>query len=181
MSIASLVCRCLFMLVASSLLAAAAAHAESVYRCRGADGALAYQDRPCAKAQGQTQVELAPVPPSAPSPDYGAPAARTRTSADGRRAASPRRAASAPSSFECRATNGEVFYRHSACPKSIATRGEGGRRRGGGANLVPVSATPLTRSEACKRIGGAGRSGRERDERVSTYERNAGRDPCRRY
>ena len=46
-------------------------HAESVYKCRGADGAIAFQDRPCAASQAQSLVEIAPPPPAAPSPDYG--------------------------------------------------------------------------------------------------------------
>jgi len=36
----------------------------------------------------------------------------------------------------------------------------------------------------CRRLaraGSIGRAGHERDEIVSTYDRNLGRDPCRRY
>jgi hypothetical protein len=47
---------------------------------------------------------------------------------------------------------------------------------------VSVTAIALPRDEACRRMaaaGSIGRAGREHDERVSTYDRNAGRDPCR--
>lgn len=162
------------------LLAAAAAKAESVYRCRDASGSIAYQDGPCADAQRQIRVELIPAPPAAPSPDYGVahPTPPTRASRASRRG----RPGAEPSSYECRAANGEVFYRHSACPRSIPASDPGGRRRSGEASSAAVTATPLTRREACRRLaaaGSIGRSGRDRDERVTTYERNAGRDPCR--
>ena len=87
-------------------------------------------------------------------------------------------------SWECRGADGALFYRHASCPKSIA----GGRSpmaaRKGGAKPVAVSATPLPRAEACRglaRAGSIGRSGHEHDETVSTYDKNAGRDPCRHY
>jgi hypothetical protein len=91
-----------------------------------------------------------------------------------------------PVSYECRADNGEVFYRHGACPRTIATAGAASRHgaRAGEARTAAVTAVPLPRGEACRRIaaaGSIGRAGRARDERVSTYERNAGRDPCRRF
>jgi hypothetical protein len=164
-------------------LAAAAARAESVYRCHGTDDQVAYQDRPCAGAQRQTRIELAAVPPAAPSPDYGVSVpVRAKGSTRGSRAAAGGAGRRMPGSYECRATNGEVFYRHSACPKSITVSGHGGGGRGGGGASVAVTATPLTRADACRRLaaaGSIGRSGRDRDERVTTYERNAGRDPCR--
>ncbi|RYD14485.1 MAG: hypothetical protein EOP90_12635 [Lysobacteraceae bacterium] len=87
-------------------------------------------------------------------------------------------------SFECRATNGEVFYRHARCPGSIPAGASARRPSRGAAGSVGVRATPVPRREACRRIeAGArsGRAGRERDETVTTYERNLGRDPCRRF
>lgn len=167
------------------LSAVGSAQAAPVYKCLGADGNVAYQDRPCAATQRQASVELAPAPPPAPSPDYGVavPAGAARGVSRG----VSRAARAEPQSYECRAANGEVFYRHSACPKSIAgTRLESAanRRQRGGPESIPVSAVPLSRGEACKRLasaGSIGRRGRERDERVSTYERNQGRDACRRY
>lgn len=165
------------------LLAAASAQAGSVYRCRGTDGRVAYQDRPCTGAQQQTRIELATPPAPAASPDYGVTAAaRPKSSSRGLRASGRAGARGESSSYECRGANGEVFYRHWACPKSIPAPGAGGRRRSGEASSVAVTAAPLTRAEACRRLaaaGSIGRRGRDRDERVTTYERNAGRDPCR--
>lgn len=165
------------------LIAAAGVHAESVYKCRGADGNLAFQDRPCAGTRQQSQFELAPAPPSAPSPDYGVASSGRAKAATGGRSFAVRNVGRAEAqSYECRAANGEVFYRHSGCPKSITQSNPGRQRRGSDSSSVSVSAIALTRSEACKRqasAGSIGRGGRERDERVSTYERNAGRDPCR--
>lgn len=163
-------------------LAAAPARAESVYRCRHADGSLAYRDSPCADAQRQTRVELAPAPPPAASPEYGTGKARSATAPRSRRAAAHGDGRAEAPSYECRAANGEVFYRHSTCPASIADTDPGRPRRGAGSSSVAVSGVALTRKEACRRLaaaGSIGRRGRERDERVSTYERNAGRDPCR--
>jgi hypothetical protein len=96
-------------------------------------------------------------------------------------------------SYECRTGDGEVFYKHSGCPKSIrvaaahergrhGAAGRGARARGSGMRSMAVSARPLARSEVCKRLAGAGsigRAGREHDDIVSTYDRNVGRDPCR--
>jgi hypothetical protein len=47
-----------------------------------------------------------------------------------------------------------------------------------------VRSQALPRGEVCRRIaaaGSIGRAGHARDESVSTYDRNLGRDPCRYY
>ena len=88
-------------------------------------------------------------------------------------------------SYECRAANGEVFYRHGSCPHQITADGAGTasrKRSGGGSSSVSVTAEALPRGEVCRRMaaaGSIGRAGHERDENVSTYDRNLGRDPCR--
>jgi uncharacterized protein DUF4124 len=168
-------------------------HAEAVYKCSGADGAVAFQDRPCLRTQVESQVEIAPPPAPAASPEYrlasrsdrgeGA-AARTRTSRQANAGA-----AAEVVSYECRAANGELFYRHGACPHQITAKARGSngasrKRSGADAQTYAVSAQALSRKEVCRRIvsaGSIGRAGRERDESVSTYERNLGRDPCRRF
>jgi hypothetical protein len=171
--------------VPALLLAGAAfAHAGGVYRCRDAGGHLAFQDRPCAAGQEQREVAIAPAPPASPSPDYGLspprPAPGARTGRGGRTAARQDAGTRARArSWECRAADGAVFYRHGGCPHAIAGRAA---RSGRGAGSVPVTAIALPRDEACRRMaaaGSVGRAGREHDERVSTYDRNAGRDPCR--
>lgn len=178
------VCACTGLL----LLFAAAAHADPVYRCRNPRGEIAYQDHACAAGERQTEVALDPPPAAAPALTHE----RAHDTRERSRAREPahadRRSRGTDTrtvmSWECRA-DGEVFYRHGGCPKSIgASHGAtpGSRRGGKGAPAVTVTASPLPRAEACRRLAHAGgRSGREHDETVSTYERNAGRDPCRRY
>ncbi len=167
------------------------ANAESVYKCRDARGQVAYQDHACANAEQETQIEIAKAPPPARSPEY-AVASRARpvsradvmhvSSRHGRGRGNEREVMS----YECRASNGDVFYRHSGCPKSIKAQNiarAGGRGKQKSSDSVSVSAVTLSRSEACRRLaagGSIGRAGHEHDEQISTYDRNAGRDPCRR-
>lgn len=92
--------------------------------------------------------------------------------------------------WECRAADGEVFYRLSRCPASIAgdgvVRGDGDyttgkRRRGGAWGRIHVHGTRIERSEACEHIDAVtadSRDGHQHDERVSTYDHLMGRDPC---
>lgn len=167
------------------------AHAESVYKCRGADGLVAFQDHACAKTEVESQIEILPAPPPMPSPEYSVGSRTDRGARVGTRAGGSRQTGSKARtevvSYECRAANGELFYRHGACPKQITAKSSGGTsRRRSGADLQPfaVSAQPLSRTEVCQRLrsaGSIGRAGRERDENVSTYDRNLGRDPCRRF
>ena len=174
------------MLFAAAALCAAsrAAHAEAVYKCRAPDGAVAYQDRACAGGAVESNVEIAPAPPAAPSPDYGRDTHEARRSAHAtaapRAGARERREAL---SYECRAADGELFYRHDRCPGRItADSGSGKRGRGGASSTYAVTSEALPRGEVCHRIaaaGSIGRAGHARDENVSTYDRNLGRDPCR--
>jgi hypothetical protein len=154
-----------------------------------AQGALAYQQLPCAADQTEGSLRLAPEPAYAPSPQYRieAPTAQRVAYAARERRDSPERA----TSWECRASDGQVFYRHSTCPRSIAadatathiggrnpSRSNHGEVRGN----VPVTSRRIPREEACAQIhaaGAVGRSGHEHDDDVGTYERNLGRDPCR--
>ncbi|MEO7062258.1 MAG: DUF4124 domain-containing protein [Dokdonella sp.] len=171
---------------------ATTAHADSVYKCRDARGQVAYQDHVCADPTRQTLVEIAPAPTPSPAPDVARNAspraAQHNTVRTSRQHVKIR--ASETLSYECRAADGEVFYKHSGCPKTIAVapaneRRSSGRKsttRGGATHPTTVSTRPLPRAEACKRMasgGSIGRPGREHDDAVSTYDRNAGRDPCR--
>jgi hypothetical protein len=176
---------------------AAPAHALTIYKCTGAEGVIAYQATPCGGQQRGSTFALRPelaaaAAPAAARPDREAtrPSPRSRQPA----AAAPRRRArtaivsvTPDASWECRAANGDVFYQHSACPAAVAgsielrhaaTRG----RSRSSAAAIAVSGKPIARGDACRRIHAASasdRPGHERDEDVSTYERNLGRDPCR--
>ena len=176
-----------FGIVAALFLACAGtAQAATVYKCRDADGKVAYQDRACASSQTASQIELLPAPPVAPSPDYGR-AERERPSRKAVAARASGKARNEVVSYECRAANGEVFYRHGGCPKTVSAKANasGGKRsRGAASQTHAVSAEALARADVCRRMaaaGAIGRSGHERDDTVSSYERNLGRDPCRRF
>jgi len=159
---------------------AKSAQAESVFRCRGADGAIAFQDRPCANANAQSIVEIAPAPPVQPSPDYGVVRVREPRVAQAR---SSTRAPREAVSFACHAADGETFYRHGSCPKQIASSGSGGRGKSGAASkTIAVTAEAMPRADVCRELsrgGSIGRAGHEHDESMSSYDRNLGRDPCR--
>jgi len=153
-----------------ALLATSPLHAQSVLRCVDEHGAVAFQDHPCMAGQIQREVVIEPAPAYQPSPEYDTPRPQplrlvTRSTR--------RSAKTEPRSFECRAANGEVFFRHDRCPSSI--------RGARGTPSISVRASEVSRGEACRRIEHPARSGHERDDRVSTYERNLGRDPCRRF
>ena len=156
------------------------AMAQVVYRCQDAEGRIAYQDRACPDARRSSLVEIAPPPAASASPEYGSIAPAR---ADRRTPSSRASARTDAVSFECRADNGEVFYRHTGCPGSIRTDAAP-TRNGKAAASARVSAVRVPRRDACRRLaasGSIGRAGHARDERVSTYDRNAGRDPCRRH
>jgi len=171
-----------WLLILLLLGLAGGVRAASVYKCTDAHGAIAYQQLPCAEAARESTVEIAAAPAYAKSPEYAferppptAPLRATRTS----------RREAEPMSYECRTADGQVFYRHSACPHSVsassagAAQGRGGRS---GTASAAVSSSRVPRDEACRHIHGAGaigRAGHQHDEDVSTYDRNLGRDPCR--
>jgi len=91
--------------------------------------------------------------------------------------------------YECRVSDGRIFYRLGACPHSLGAdvgresktpRGKGSSARGG--DSVHVASRQIPREQACREIhraGAIGRDGHEFDEHVSTYEHNLGRDPCK--
>jgi len=164
--------------------------AAPVYKCTGGQGEVAYQSQPCADGQPETVIEIAPAPAYAPSPHYAVGHDDTVHSARTATRSRSERHETAPLSYECRAADGQLFYRHGSCPHSIpaasarsasaSAHGKGGAR-GSGAT-VSVSAQRIAREDACheiQRAGSAGRAGHEHDEVVPTYEHNLGRDPCR--
>ena len=168
------------------LACACGVRAQPVYKCTSADGSVAYQDRGCAPPQLEQPVGIVPAPPPQPSPRYAVREASTAPVRAGR-AGGRRRMweQDEPLSFECHASNGAVFYRHAACPKSLrADATHDGKARDGKDKpaTLSVTAQAVPRAQACaqiRRAGAIGRSGHEHDEQVSTYERNLGHDPCR--
>jgi hypothetical protein len=165
----------------------AGVRAESVYKCTDAQGAIAFQALPCPPQQDETQVDIMPAPAHAASPDYSVTdrkqPQRAHNERSGRQAMRP-----SQMSYECRVSNGEVFYRHSACPHSATADSPAiGKNRSVGGSKTPsqkltVSSRQVPREEACAqmhRAGAIGRAGHAHDEDVSTYDRNLGRDPCR--
>jgi len=166
------------------------ARAQPVYKCTDADGAVAYQDKACSAPQREQAVTMPPAPPPHASPQYAlAPPPAAAPARDARGGSRRRRwADDEPMSFECRVSNGDVFYRHAACPKSIRASAPAADKAGrthaasGSAAPLTVAARPIPRAEACAaihRAGAIGRNGHEHDDTVSTYEHNLGRDPCR--
>jgi hypothetical protein len=148
--------------------------AGSVYKCVDATGAVAFQDRPCATVREQSEVEIEPAPVYAPPPHY---AVESRASRVGVTHVSTREGRG-ENAYECRASDGRVFYRLGACPRSLAA--ENGAKRGKSGS-VSVSGHSVSRDEACaqmRRAGSIGRGGHEYDEQISTYDKNLGRDPC---
>lgn len=190
--------RALFLCAISTLLlwVAAGAHAASIYKCVATNGRVAFRDTPCATHARQTKMSLAGLPLIDPGTPRHRPSRRPRTSS--KRSRAPHRRArahrhSAPTSWECRAADGEVFYRHTRCPGSVpgdgvvrtryaeTLRASHSRKRRNAWSRVPVHGVKIPRSEACRRIHSAGaalRDGHRRDAHVSTYDRLMGRGAC---
>jgi hypothetical protein len=175
-----------WLLILLLLGLAAGARAESVYKCVEAHGGVAYQSQPCAADQQTSVIKIMAAAAYVPSPHYAVEheAHEVAVRHTSRAAAIDRRAPVAMS-YECRSSDGQVFYRHSSCPHSLSSNAKAGRgtsRSRSGSASATVASRRVTREEACERIhqaGSIGRAGHEHDEDVSTYDRNLGRDPCR--
>ena len=189
-----------------SLACIASAHAASIYKCVDARGHLAFQDIPCAGQAQQRKLDVQPLPTIGNAAEVAAAehrrdaahdryASRPARSMHQRRALPHRSRAKPETSWECRAADGEVFYRHTHCPASIAGDGvvrtayaekqaqENTRTRHNAWSRVRVHGIKVPRAEACRRIHSAGaavRDGHLRDAGVSTYDHLMGRDPCSR-
>jgi Domain of unknown function (DUF4124) len=162
--------------------------AESVYKCTDDADSIIYQGQPCSESQHQHEISIAPAPPVARSPEYAVHDEHTVHAAASSRQPHRAPAHDVPVSYECRVSNGEVFYRHSPCPHSLQGESEphGAKKnsagKAGSSHGLTVSSRVVTREEACSqmhRAGAIGRNGRARDDDVSTYERNLGHDPCK--
>lgn len=176
---------------------ATGAHAASIYKCVGANGRTAFRDTPCATQARQTKLDVTGLPLIDPGASRHRHSRPPRTASKRTRTRHPRahtRRHTTPMSWECRAADGEVFYRHTRCPGSVpgdgvvrwqdggdSTSGKRSRHRRTAWGSVPVHGVKIPRAEACRRIHSAGaavRDGHRRDARVSTYDHLMGRDPC---
>jgi Domain of unknown function (DUF4124) len=192
---------CPMILALLLLVISAGAHAASIYRCVDAQGHLGFQDTRCAAHARQSKIDLHPLPTIGDAAEVTASRARLqamrkrRTTRHTRHPHTVRRRIRAKTrmSWECRAADGEVFYRHAHCPSSIP--GDGvvrtrpvenmsstrTRERHNAWSRVRVHGVRISRTEACRRIHSAGaavRDGHQRDATVSTYDHLMGRDPC---
>lgn len=151
------------------------ADAATVFRCVGKDGTVAFQDHACLAGGKQTVFDIVSHDP--PVLIVSATNEKTGKSARPRQMSYSRPRATQPTSWECRTPTGMVFYRHSRCPASLVdgTDGNGRSRR------VMVSSQGMDRREACRRMRNGARNGSQFDDKMSTYERNLGRDTCRNY
>lgn len=152
------------------------AHAQSIYKCTDSAGHIAYQAVSCGAGMREQLIEIEAAQPLPASPSHRAVRARQPAPARAVRAA-PR--ATLVLSYECRTRTGALFYRHDRCPSSIDRSGQTGGRHG--ASREQVSARRIPRLDACRGMRSVARDGREFDDAPSTYERNLGRDPCRKY
>ncbi len=159
----------------------AGAHAASVYKCVGDDGSIAYQASPCAESQRTQTIDIAPAPAFAPSPKYAVDTLKPARTVSNRRELRAERN-HVDMAFECRGSNGDVFYRLGHCPHSVAEQSDAHRGVTHGSKSVAISGHPVPRSQACaemRRAGAIGRKGHEFDETISSYDRNVGNDPCK--
>jgi len=169
------------------LLFACGARAGTLYRCVDARGNTAFSDVSCAAGETAQKIDVAAAPAFSPSPQYALPGRDARDSPPPRRAAASagrQREATAvvARSYECRSVDGQVFYRHAACPHTIEAKSDGLGRGRAAKKKVEVHAVRVSREDACaqmRRAGASGRLGHAHDEDISSYEKNLGHDPCR--
>ncbi len=165
------------------MFVAAGVRAESVYKCPAGD-VVAYQSKPCADMSVGSVIDLGPAPIFSPSPRYAISTPRTETKLSSKHVARVERQP-VKDAFECRGSDGTVFYRLGHCPRSVGGDGDNKNRHGSKTNAVKtvsVSGHAVSRDEACaemRRAGAIGRKGHEFDESISTYDRNLGNDPCK--
>lgn len=194
MPLAAFLERCLVLSLL--LLTAVGAHATTVYQCRGSMGHVSFQDTPCTHVARQTREDIAGQPLIDPStPPRIAVSPRSQHAATPRATRTARRHLKPAMSWECRAADGEVFYRHTRCPGSVP--GDGvvrdnyasetagvSRRRHTAWSPVRVHGVKVTRADACTHINAitaGSRDGHARDANVSVYAHLMGRDPCAGY
>ena len=179
------VVRPLSMLFLSLLLLdkLARAVAASIYRRVDAQEHLGFEDTPCAGHARQHKIDLRRLPMIGNPADVASIRARLHAKRDRRaiRHASHRHAArrsirkKSRMSWECRAADHEVFYRHARCTSSIPRDGvvrsdyansmssRYANCRHSARSRVKVHGVWIPRTAACRRIHVAGAAGRDVD------------------
>lgn len=150
------------------------ANAAEVYKC----GENRYQDKPCAGA------EVVAIRNDRPTrglylPKYEATAAAPEPAVR----VIITQPQARPQSFRCITSTGEVFYRHDGCPPALQSTQRVTYPNGqifDVPDYTPVQSVAIDRGEACSAMEAHDyrRKGRDRDQRTSTYDKNAGRDVC---
>jgi hypothetical protein len=196
-----------FTMGLTAVLLAQYAWAGSIFKCVDGNGGVSYQQIPCTQGGQQSEVVIrndlsTPAPASPNNPRNAQIIEKSNGDAiSNYQASAPAQAVShvpppvsngfstspRDTSYECRLPNGEVFYRHDSCPSTASTGSSTTHDSIRGtwstsSNDVSVTSRPVSREEACRKMnsaGAIGRDGRARDQQVSTYDKNLGRDPCR--
>lgn len=107
------------MLLALAASLVGVTHADTVFRCVGSDGVVAFQDQPCAPSEPQKVLHLRDVPP--PPPTALPPPAPPSTPVVTAKPAAPRRApprARVPTLYSCtNAVNGDHYVSRNGRPQ----------------------------------------------------------------
>jgi len=107
------------VLFASILLLPLAVHAVQVYRCTARDGAVSYQDKPCAARQKQSTVSLEDAPMVSSLPQ-AATSAAPASNASAAPAVEPSPRAALPTMYACTRYDGQRKYLSDTLPAPYA-------------------------------------------------------------
>lgn len=129
----------IFCMALAGLLAPSV-QALTVYRCTGADGAIAFQDRPCPRSGKSQRVELPDesAPKAAPAPDFSRPEPAPTTRSPPQ-ALAPMPAATQPFAIVCTREDGSRY---------LSASGHGDRR------AVPLAMLGLPSQTLSEAYGG---------------------------
>jgi hypothetical protein len=170
-------------------------------RCFDAKGVVSFHQRECppgTKMQGTVKLQTTFEPPP-PAPPHAPDPKPPRDAKPAPRPPQPAELLCQRTAWKCVVANGEVAYRHDACPTfvdSLRTVAMGGVGRGipGQIEIGRASNYTLLRerysvvahkiclAQACEVLNARRRMGTDnatlKDQQFDTYARNAGRDPC---
>jgi hypothetical protein len=165
-----------------ALLIALSVANPPVHRCVGSDSVVRYQDVPCADGEAASEVRLRREPETVAAPPPEEVLVEGGDEGEDSQPRIPVVPPPGPTSWRCEVENGEVYFRHDACPPQISEPVALVNALGETFATVlshRVSGVPVPRTEACREIERGGRFGAERDQRAEPYDKLSGRDPCR--